>query len=39
MDMAAKVLADYHTAGIKTADITEFFKGLGLVAIGVGAAQ
>ena len=39
MDLSAKVLADYHAAGIKSADIAEFFKALGLVAIGVGVAQ
>ena len=39
MDTLAKVLADYHAAGIKNADIAEFFKALGLVGIGVGVAQ
>jgi hypothetical protein len=39
MDMAARVLADYHAAGIKPDDLNEFFKALGLVTIGVGAAQ
>ena len=35
-DTLAKVLADYHAAGIKQADIAEFLKALGLVATGVG---
>jgi hypothetical protein len=35
----AAVLADYHAAGIKHADLAEFFKALGLVAIGIGVAQ
>ncbi|RZL01761.1 MAG: hypothetical protein EOP36_10340 [Rubrivivax sp.] len=35
----ATVLADYHAAGIKRADLAEFFKALGLVAVGVGVAQ
>ncbi len=39
LDMIAKVLADYHAAGVKPADVAEFFKALGLVAIGVGVAQ
>jgi hypothetical protein len=39
MDMIAKVLADYHAAGVKPAELAEFFKALGLVAIGVGVAQ
>ncbi|MBU1396486.1 MAG: hypothetical protein KKE84_10175 [Gammaproteobacteria bacterium] len=39
IDTIATVLADYHAAGIKKADLAEFFKALGLVAIGVGAAQ
>jgi sulfur transfer protein SufE len=39
MDTQAKVLADYHAAGIKRSDIAEFFKALGLVSIGVGVAQ
>ena len=39
IDMMATVLADYHSAGIKKADLAEFFKALGLVTIGVGAAQ
>jgi hypothetical protein len=39
MDLLAKVLADYHASGIKQADIAEFFKALGLVAVGVGVAQ
>jgi hypothetical protein len=39
MDLMAKVLADYHAAGIKTSDVTEFFKALGLVGIAVGVAQ
>ena len=34
----ATVLADYHAAGIKKADLAEFFKALGLVAVGVGVA-
>jgi len=38
-DTIATVLADYHAAGIKKADLAEFFKALGLVVIGVGAAQ
>lgn len=39
IDTMATVLADYHGSGIKRAEIAEFFKALGLVAIGVGAAQ
>ena len=39
IDTIATVLADYHAAGIKRADLAEFFKALGLVTIGVGAAQ
>jgi hypothetical protein len=39
MDTQAKVLADYHAAGIKRSDLAEFFKALGLVSIGVGVAQ
>jgi len=39
IDMMATVLADYHAAGIKKADLAEFFKALGLVTIGVGVAQ
>ena len=39
LDMMATVLADYHAAGIKRADLAEFFKALGLVAIGIGVAQ
>lgn len=39
IDMMATVLTDYHAAGIKKADLAEFFKALGLVTIGVGAAQ
>lgn len=39
MDLLAKVLADYHAAGIKKSDIAEFFKAVGLVSIGVGVAQ
>lgn len=39
LDMMATVLADYHAAGIKTADLMEFFKALGLVAIGIGVAK
>jgi hypothetical protein len=39
MDTIAKVLVDYHASGIKQADVAEFFKALGLVAIGVGVAQ
>jgi len=35
----ATVLADYHASGIKRAELAEFFKALGLVAIGIGAAQ
>ena len=38
IDTMATVLADYHAAGIKRADLAEFFKALGLVAIGVGVA-
>jgi hypothetical protein len=38
MDTVAKVLADYHAAGIKRSEIAEFFKALGLVSIGVGVA-
>lgn len=39
IDTIATVLADYHAAGIKQADLAEFFKALGLVTIGVGVAQ
>lgn len=39
VDMMAAVLADYYAAGIKSADLAEFFKALGLVVIGIGAAQ
>ncbi|QSI75348.1 hypothetical protein [Niveibacterium microcysteis] len=39
INMMATVLADYHAAGIKKADLAEFFKALGLVTIGVGVAQ
>jgi hypothetical protein len=39
IDTIATVLADYHAAGIKQADLAEFFKALGLVSIGVGVAQ
>lgn len=39
IDTMATVLADYHAAGIKNADLAEFFKALGLVAIGIGVAQ
>lgn len=35
----AKILSEYHASGIKTEDVAEFFKALGLVSIGVGAAQ
>jgi len=35
----ATVLADYEAAGIKKADLAEFFKALGLVVIGMGVAQ
>ena len=30
----AAVLGDYHAAGVKTADLAEFLKGLGIVYIG-----
>jgi hypothetical protein len=39
LDTTAKILSEYHAAGIKTEDVAEFFKALGLVTIGVGAAQ
>jgi hypothetical protein len=39
IDTVATVLADYHASGIRKADLAEFFKALGLVTIGVGAAQ
>lgn len=39
IDGMATVLADYHAAGIRKADLAEFFKALGLVVVGVGAAQ
>ena len=39
IDTIATVLADYHAAGIKQADLAEFFKALGLVTIGLGVAQ
>jgi hypothetical protein len=39
LDMMATVLADYHAAGIKTTDLAEFFKALGLVTLGVGVAK
>lgn len=39
IDTIATVLADYHASGIRKGDLAEFFKALGLVAIGVGAAQ
>jgi len=39
IDSIAAVLADYHAAGIKRADLAEFFKALGLVVIGIGVAQ
>ncbi|MBL8265667.1 MAG: hypothetical protein JNL55_04775 [Steroidobacter sp.] len=39
LDTTAKVLSEYHASGIKTADVAEFFKALGLVGIGVGVAQ
>lgn len=38
-DTIATVLSDYHAAGIKQADLAEFFKALGLVTIGVGVAK
>lgn len=38
-DSIATVLADYHTAGVKTSDIAEFFKALGLLSIGAGVAK
>lgn len=39
IDTIATVLADYHASGIKKSDLAEFFKALGLVAIGAGTAQ
>jgi hypothetical protein len=39
VDTMAAVLADYYAAGIKTSDLAEFFKALGLVVIGIGVAQ
>jgi hypothetical protein len=39
LDTTAKILSEYHAAGIKTEDVAEFLKALGLVSIGVGAAQ
>jgi hypothetical protein len=39
MDMTSKILSEYHAAGIKKEEIAEFLKALGLVTIGVGAAQ
>jgi hypothetical protein len=39
IDTMAAVLADYYAAGIKTSDLAEFFKALGLVVIGIGVAQ
>lgn len=38
-DTIATVLSDYHAAGIKQADLAEFFKALGLLAIGAGVAK
>jgi len=38
MSTLAKVSADYHAAGIKTSDVTEFFKALGLAGIAIGVA-
>jgi hypothetical protein len=35
----AAVLAEHHAAGIKTADLAEFFKGFGLVVIGTQAGK
>lgn len=39
LDTMAKVLADYHAAGIKKSEIAEFIQALGLVGIGIGVAQ
>lgn len=39
LDTTAKILSEYHASGIKTEDVAEFFKALGLVSIGVGVAQ
>ena len=38
-DSIATVLADYHAAGVKTSDIAEFFKALGLFYVGAGVAK
>jgi len=38
-DSIATVLADYHAAGVKTGEIAEFFKALGLLSIGAGVAK
>lgn len=38
-DTIATVLSDYHAAGIRQADLAEFFKALGLVAIGAGVTK
>jgi DNA-binding protein H-NS len=38
-DSIATVLADYHAAGVKTGEIAEFFKALGLLSIGAGVTK
>lgn len=39
MSNMASILADYHSAGIKPADLAEFVKGIGLFYIGYGAGK